>query len=69
MTRVTVSPKYQIVIPKEIRKKLDIRCGQKMAVVTRGEWIMLVPDLPLKHYRGFLKGVSSEGVRDRRDRF
>lgn len=69
MTQVTVSPKYQIVIPKEIREKLAIRRGQKMAVVTKGDWIMLVPDLPLKHYRGFLKGVSSEGIRDRKDRF
>ena len=68
MTQVTVSPKYQIVIPREIREKIPIRKGQKMSVMIKGDWILLVPDLPIKHYRGFLKGVSSEGVREKKDR-
>ena len=68
MTHVKVSPKYQIVIPKEIRDSFPIRRGQKLAVMTKGEMILLIPDLPLKYLRGFAKGVSSEGIREKKDR-
>ena len=68
MTHVTVSPKYQIVIPKEVREKLTLRKGQKMVVLTKGGLIVLMPDLPLKNYRGFLKGMDTRGLREKNDR-
>ena len=68
MTEVTISPKYQVVIPKEVRKKMTLRKGQKMMVVAKGSAIILMPNLPLKQYRGFLKGMKSGGIRDKKDR-
>lgn len=68
MTQVTLSPKYQIVIPKEVRERLTLHKGQKITVMTKGELIVLVPDLPLKHYRGFLKGMNTGGIREKKDR-
>ena len=68
MTQVTISPKYQVVIPREIREKLTLHKGQKVTVMTKGDLIVLVPDLPLKHYRGFLKGMSTHAIREKKDR-
>lgn len=68
MTQVTVSPKYQIVIPKDVREKLTLHKGQKMRVMARGGIIVLFPEAPLKHYRGFLKGMDTRDIRDKKDR-
>ena len=68
MTQVTLSPKYQVVIPKEVRQQLPLRKGQKFTVLVKGDLILLVPDLPLKYYRGIAKGMSSEGIREKKDR-
>ena len=64
MTVVTVSPKYQVVIPKDVRERLGIRPGQKIQAIAFGDRIELVP---LKHpseLRGFLKGIKSEFERE-----
>ena len=68
MTQVVVSPKYQVVIPKEVRKKLSLHKGQKMTVMTKGDIIIFMPAAPMKHYRGYLKGMNAEGVREKKDR-
>lgn len=68
MTQVTVSPKYQVVIPKEVRDKLPLHKGQKMTVMVKGDIIILMPAAPLKHYRGFLKGMNTQNIREKRDR-
>lgn len=68
MTQVVVSPKYQVVIPKEVRDKLPLHKGQKMTVMAKGDLIILMPAAPLKHYRGFLKGMNSRNIREKRDR-
>lgn len=68
MTQVVVSPKYQVVIPKDIRKKLTLHKGQKMSVMTRGEVVIFMPVAPLKHYRGFLKGMDTRNMREKTDR-
>jgi AbrB family looped-hinge helix DNA binding protein len=47
MAKTRVSPKYQIVIPKEIREGLGLRPGQDMQVIRKGNVIMLVPDRPM----------------------
>jgi AbrB family looped-hinge helix DNA binding protein len=67
MSAVTVSPKYQVVIPKEIRESLKIQPGQKVQVIAYGGRIELVPVRPLKRMRGFLKGIRTH-VRRERDR-
>jgi len=68
MTQVVVSPKYQVVIPKEVRERLSLHKGQKMTVMAKGDIIIFMPVAPLKHYRGFLKGMSTQGIREKNDR-
>ena len=58
MQTVTVSPKYQVVIPKEIRDTLRLRPGQKMRVIEYNGRIELIPDRDISELRGFLKGIA-----------
>ncbi len=64
MTSVTVSPKYQIVIPKAIREALNIHPGQKIQVINYQNRIELVPVRPISEARGFLKGIDTTIVRE-----
>lgn len=59
MTTVSVSPKYQVVIPKAIRESLNIRPGQKIQVIQYENRIELIPVKPIKEARGFLKGIDT----------
>ncbi|MBI2066598.1 MAG: AbrB/MazE/SpoVT family DNA-binding domain-containing protein [Deltaproteobacteria bacterium] len=70
MTYTSVSPKYQVVIPKVVRERLQVKPGQKLIVYERGGIIHLIPTVPLKKLRGMLKGsgVTLEGLRDKSDR-
>ena len=68
MAQTVVSSKYQIVIPKEVRQKLDLEKGQILQVVARNGVITLVPDRPLAELRGFVKGIDDAGLRDKEDR-
>lgn len=65
MTSVTVSPKYQVVIPKEIRESMGIVSGQKIQVLTYQNRIELIPIKPMKKMRGFLKGINTNVVREK----
>ena len=65
MTAVTVSPKYQVVIPKEVRESLEIYPGQKIQVLTYKNRIELIPIKPMKKMRGFLKGINTKVTRDK----
>lgn len=69
MAKTRVSPKYQVVIPKEIREGLSLRPGQDMQVIRKGNVIMLVPDRPISAYRGILRGLPTAGVREKKDRY
>lgn len=64
MTAVTVSPKYQVVIPKEIRQSIGISSGQKMQVIAYKDRIELIPLKPIEAMKGFLKGIDTEVRRD-----
>ena len=68
MPQTVVSSKYQIVIPKEVRSKIDLEKGQVLQVVVRNGVIMLIPDRPLSELRGFVKGMESSKLRDKEDR-
>jgi len=65
MTTVTVSPKYQVVIPKEVRESMGIFSGQKIQVLTYQSRIELIPIKPMKKMKGFLKGIDTEVSRDK----
>ena len=69
MARTRVSTKYQVVIPKAIREDLGLRSGQEMEIVAKGGVITLIPDRPLRSLRGFLKGMPTRGLREKKDRF
>lgn len=59
MITVTVSPKFQVVIPRPVRDSLDIRPGQKMQVVEYEGRIELLPERNISELRGFLKGINT----------
>jgi AbrB family looped-hinge helix DNA binding protein len=65
MQTVTVSPKYQIVIPKSIRDALKLRPGQKMRAVEYEGRIELIPDRDIAELRGFLKGIDTRVEREK----
>ncbi len=64
MTSVTVSPKFQVVIPKAVRESLGIVSGQKIQVLTYRHRIELIPLKPMEEMRGFLKGIDTDIPRD-----
>ena len=64
MTAVTVSPKFQVVIPKEIRESMGIVSGQKVQVMTYQNRIELIPLKPMRELRGLLKGIETDVERD-----
>ncbi len=68
MTTVTVSPKFQVVIPAEIRKLMDVRPGEKFHVISFEDRIELVPAKSIKSMRGFLKGTKNTFKREKKDR-
>jgi len=66
---VTLSSKYQIVIPQDVRKKMDLKPGQKIVVVEKDGVVHLIPQRPIKEMRGFVKGVDTRKLRNEEDRF
>jgi AbrB family looped-hinge helix DNA binding protein len=64
MTAVTVSPKFQVVIPKAIREALGIRPGAKLQAIQYGDRIELVQTKSPKEARGFLRGIDTTVPRD-----
>jgi AbrB family looped-hinge helix DNA binding protein len=61
---VTVSPKYQVVIPKAVRESLKLRPGQKMQVIEYDGRIEFIPERDINELRGFLKGINTEFERE-----
>jgi AbrB family looped-hinge helix DNA binding protein len=64
MVTVTVSPKFQVVIPSAIRDSLGIRPGQKIQVIRYGDRIELIPLRPVQETRGFLRGINTTVERE-----
>ena len=64
METVTISPKFQVVIPKGIRDRLNLRPGQKVQAIVYENRIELVPVRPIKQMRGFLKGIDTTVPRE-----
>ena len=67
MDTVTVSPKYQVVIPRDVRQSMKIRPGQKVRVIEYEDRIELIPVRKMRQMRGFLKGINTI-VRREKDR-
>lgn len=64
MSTVTISPKFQVVIPKEIRHKLRLKPGQKVQAMVYDNRIELIPVRPLTEMRGYLAGMDTTVERE-----
>lgn len=65
MTVVKVSPKFQVVIPQQIREALGLQPGQRVQALQYGDRVEFIPVKPLKSMRGFLRGIDTSVPRDR----
>ncbi len=64
METVTVSPKFQVVIPLRIREALGIRPGQKLQMMIYNNRIEIIPVKPIQESRGLLRGIDTTIERD-----
>lgn len=64
METVTISPKYQVVIPKQIRERLEVYAGQKVKVILYDNRIEMIPVHPVEDARGFLRGIDTNVERE-----
>lgn len=68
METVTVSPKFQVVIPQKVRELLGVQRGQKMTVLAYDNRIVLIPTRPIQEARGSLKGMDTTVEREEEER-
>ena len=64
MRTLTISPKFQVVIPKAIREQLRLRPGQKVQAIVYDNRIELIPVRPVKKMRGFVRGIDTTVPRE-----
>ena len=64
MNSVTISPKYQVVIPLRIRKALQLSPGQKVQIIAYGDRIELIPERKISEMRGFLSDMNIDFQRE-----
>jgi AbrB family looped-hinge helix DNA binding protein len=64
MSTVTLSPKYQVVIPLAVREALHLSPGEKLRVMHYQDRVELIPVRPLQQMRGFLKGMDTSIERE-----
>jgi len=68
MDTVTLSPKFQVVIPRRVRERMKLRAGEKFEVIGFDDRIELIPIRPMSKMRGFLKGLDPTFERESEDR-
>ena len=68
MDTVTVSPKFQVVIPRQVREMLHVQPGQKMRVIAYDNHVVLIPVRPIREARGSLRGIKTTIEREEEDR-
>lgn len=68
METVTLSSKYQLVLPRGARERLQLRPGMRITVLDKGGVIFLVPERPVRAFRGIARGVNPKGLREKQDR-
>jgi AbrB family looped-hinge helix DNA binding protein len=66
---VKVSSKYQIVIPRDVRERIELKPGQDVVIIEKDGVIHVIPLKPMKEMRGFAKGIDTTNLRDEEDRF
>lgn len=68
METVTLSSKYQLVLPRRARERLRLRPGTKLTVLDKGGVIYLIPERSMRAFRGVAEGVTRRGLREKKDR-
>ena len=68
VSKVKLSPKFQVVIPQLVRKKLDLKPGEQIVVIEKEGIIHLIPLKPIKQMRGFAKDADTKAIREEEDR-
>jgi AbrB family looped-hinge helix DNA binding protein len=68
MQTVTISPKYQIAIPKQIREKHNIKPGERLILMSIGDRIEMVPEKKIEDLQGVLAGMDTDPEREKEDR-
>jgi AbrB family looped-hinge helix DNA binding protein len=68
VARSVVSTKFQVVIPKEVRRQVGLKAGQVLEIIARGGVITMVPDQPIARMRGYVKGMKVRPLREKKDR-
>lgn len=64
MNTVTVSSEYHVIIPKEVRERIDLKVGSTMEVIAYGNRIELIPIQPIKSLKGIFKGINTDIPRE-----
>ena len=64
MYAVTVSPKFQVVIPRMVRDNLQLRPGQRMQVIEYSGRVEFIPERDISDLRGFVKGINTDLSRE-----
>ena len=68
MATVTLSPKFQVVVPLDVRESMGLKPGQKFQVFHEDGQILFVPVVPMKQARGMARGIDTRVPRDKEDR-
>lgn len=68
MTYGRVSPKYQVVIPKEVRNRVPVKPGQRLMIYAKDNLIILIPEMSVSQMQGICKGMDTSVPRDENDR-
>jgi AbrB family looped-hinge helix DNA binding protein len=68
MEPVTISSKYQVVIPREIREQFDLKPGQKIVFFPHKKTLRVIIIPPIEEAEGFLKGIDTNIEREEDDR-
>ncbi len=67
--QVTISSKYQVVIPKPVREHLNLKPKQKLTVIEKNKMLILIPHASLEELRGIATGARTDDHREKKDRF
>ena len=67
--QTTISSKYQVVIPKPARERLNLKPKQKLTIIEKDRMLILMPQISLEELRGIASGAGTEDYREKKDRF
>jgi AbrB family looped-hinge helix DNA binding protein len=68
MMQTTISSKYQVVIPKRMREHLNLKPQQKLTIIEKDKFLILIPQSSLEELRGIAAGAKVDGYREKKDR-